>query len=124
MKKGWDRYASEIRIKQKGYFRKHSQGSKSRQASKASGSDSILGSEEIKEEEMRPVSQTIVFKRYENLDNSNEFEHLSYIKRSQASSKSPDCLECKPDTIDPPKPRLLGSPRRAKKSRKDSTSQS
>lgn len=51
MKKGMDLYASQKRIKSKGYLRKHSHGSPCRKACKAGSGDSLQQSREVKEEE-------------------------------------------------------------------------
>lgn len=50
MKKGWDLYASQKRIKQKGYLRKHRNGSSLRETSETSCRDCIQQSRKIEEE--------------------------------------------------------------------------
>ena len=50
MKKGWDRYATEKRYKQKGYLRKYRNGNASWKTPEASGSNSLQQSGKGKEE--------------------------------------------------------------------------
>lgn len=57
MKDKWRYYATQNRVKQKGYFRKHSYRGKGRQAGEASGCDCLQQSrEEPKEEEVENES--------------------------------------------------------------------
>ena len=50
MKKGWDLYASQKRIKQKGYLRKHRHRGESRKTRETSGCDSLIRSQKEQEE--------------------------------------------------------------------------
>ncbi len=133
MKKGWDRYASDKGIIKKGYIKKYRNGSESRKTGQASGSDSVLGSKESKEEEVSVVfehfkainvenNKTVSFRRFSSLGSSPVADAYWAPIQSPTSSMSPDCPECMPDTIDHPKLQKSDSRPRAKRSRKGSTS--